>query len=79
MELLPSWTSAMWGECLNYRRELSESQAAAAAIFSLSTQLTPTPAPLGSLDTPPRSRLLLQTKMAATSSKCTSLENPMEK
>ena len=41
--------------------------------------LTPTPAPLGSLDTLPRSRSLLQTKMAAVPSKRTGLENPMEK
>ena len=32
----------------------------------------PTPAPLGSLDTLPRSRSLLQTKMAAAPSKLTS-------
>ena len=32
-----------------------------------------------SLETLPRSRLRLQTKMAAAPSKCTSLENPMEK
>ena len=38
-----------------------------------------TPAPLGSLDTLPRSRSLLQTKMAAVPSKRTGLENPTEK
>ena len=43
------------------------------------TQLTPTPAPLSSLDTLPRLCSLLQTKMAATPSKRTSLENPTEK
>ena len=41
--------------------------------------LTPTPAPLGSLDTLPRPRSLLQTKMAAVPSKRTGLENPTEK
>ena len=43
------------------------------------TQLTPTPAPLGSLDTLPRSPSLLQTKMAEAPSKRTSLETPTEK
>ena len=43
-------------------------------------QLAPTTAPLGSLDTLPRSRSLLQTKMVAAPSKRTSLaENPPEK
>ena len=37
------------------------------------------PAPLGSLDTLPRSRSLLQTKMAAIPSQRTGLENPTEK
>ena len=47
--------------------------------FPSITILTPTPAPLGSLDTLPRSRSLLQTKMAAVPSKRTGLENPTEK
>ena len=47
--------------------------------FPSPTILTPTPAPLGSLDTLPRSRSLLQTKMAAIPSKRTGLENPTEK
>ena len=38
------------------------------------TKLTPTPAPLGSLDTLPRLRSLLQTKMAAAPSKRTPTE-----
>ena len=62
MELPPSWfvkASAIWGECQSYRGEGSG--------------VTPTPAPLGSLDTFPR----LQTKMAAVPSKRTS--NPTEK
>ena len=41
--------------------------------------LTPTPAPLGSLDTLPKSCSLLQAKMVAAPSKRTSLENPTEK
>ena len=47
--------------------------------FPSLTILTPTPAPLGSLDTLPRSRSLLQTKMAVVPSKRTGLENPTEK
>ena len=47
--------------------------------FPSPTILTPTPAPLGSLDTLPRSHSLLQTKMAAVPSKRTGLENPTEK
>ena len=73
MELPPSWfvkASEIWGECLNYRGEGS---------FPSLTILTATPAPLGSLDTLPRSRSLLQTKMAAIPSKRTGLENPTEK
>ena len=41
-------------------------------------QSWPNPAPFGSLDILPRSRSLLQTKMAAAPSKRTSLENPTE-
>ena len=41
--------------------------------------LTPTPAPLGSLDTLPRSHSLLQAKIAVIPSKRTGLENPTEK
>ena len=73
MELPPSWivkASAIGGECLNYWGE---------GTFPSPTILTPTPAPLGSLDTLPRSRSLLQTKMAAIPSKRTGLENPTEK
>lgn len=43
------------------------------------SKLTPTPAPLDSLDTFPRLRSLLQIKMAAVPSKSISLENPTEK
>ena len=46
-------------------------------IFPVAFQLRSPP--LGSLDTLPRSRLLLQTKMAAAPSKPTGLENPTEK
>ena len=57
------------------------SEAAGKIFFRLPspTQLNPTPASLGSLDALPRSRSLLQTKMAAAPSKRTSLENPTEK
>ena len=67
-ELPPSWfvkASAVWGECLNYRGEGS-------GVGRHSRSLR-------SLDTLPRSRSLLQTKMAAVPSKRTSLENPTEK
>ena len=66
IELPPSLfvrASATWGECLNYRGGPSQ--------VTLS--------PLGSLDTLPRLRSLLQTKMAAVQSKRSSLENPTEK
>ena len=46
-------------------------------IFPAASQLRSPP--LGSLDTLPRSRSLLQTKMAAAPSKRTGLENPTEK
>ena len=64
MEPPPSWfviASAIWGECLNYRGEGSGVGRRREVIFSL--PLTDyTPPPLGSLDTLPRSRSLLQTK-----------------
>ena len=46
-------------------------------IFPAASQLRSPP--LGSLDTLPRSRSLLQTKMAAAPSKRIGLENPTEK
>ena len=66
IELPPSLfvrASATWGECLNYR--VGPSQV--------------TPVPLGILDTLPRLRSLLQTKMTAVQSKLASPENPTEK
>ena len=56
MVLPPSWfvkASAIWGEYLNYR---GEGSGIGRQRDPFLTQLTPTPAPLGSLDTLPRSR-----------------------
>ena len=64
--------SATWGECLNYRGGPSQ-------VTLHEERRLPTPAPLGILDTLPRLRSLLQTKMAAVQSKLASLENPTEK
>ena len=74
MELPPSWfvqANAIWGECLNYRGErewglIERGRGSEKIIFPAASQLRSPP--LGSLDTLPRSRSLLQTKMAAAPS-----------
>ena len=73
MELPPSWfvkASVIWGECLNYQGEPGW------GLVELGRGSLPLPAPLGSLDTLPRS---CSRNMAAAPSKPTSLESPTEK
>ena len=85
MELPPSWfvkSEYDLGRVSKLPRGGERSWEAAGKIFfrfPSITILTLTPAPLGSLETLPRSRSLLQTKMVPVPSKRTGLENPTEK
>ena len=64
---------------VGFSRPVRFDGAAAILVCKSERDLGPTPAPLGSLPTLPRSRSLLQTKMAGVLLKRTGLENPTEK